>query len=183
MPRECRACATAGLPTGAAWRRGGVMPWASSSNPFFEPLCAVSGGAVDRALILEEQRRTVGSDKANEASVKHRVEIAGKRRELRPQGVRLCIICPPKKGRKTSARGPDGRADAEAFRLRAPGARGPAGGLEALRGTRRAGRGAGSGRTGAHRELAQVARGQGAPIDHGPTACRRTLLIAPRRKR
>jgi hypothetical protein len=25
------ACATAGLPTGAAWRRGGVMPWASSS--------------------------------------------------------------------------------------------------------------------------------------------------------
>src|SRR5215469_9429540 len=31
MPRERRACATAGLPTGAAWRRGGVMPWASSS--------------------------------------------------------------------------------------------------------------------------------------------------------
>jgi len=28
---ERRACATAGLPTGAAWRRGGVMPWASSS--------------------------------------------------------------------------------------------------------------------------------------------------------
>jgi len=31
--------------------------------------------------------------------------------------VLLCIICPPKKGRKTSARGPDGRAAAEAFRL------------------------------------------------------------------
>ena len=31
MPRERRACATAGLPTGAAWRRGGMMRSASFS--------------------------------------------------------------------------------------------------------------------------------------------------------